>query len=102
MCRLEGRHERPSDRNSSSSIDNGSVRIGIIGLGYVGLPLALAFAETGHAVLGFDVDPDKIAHIQRGEGYIRHLDGGRVAAARSRAGWTPPATSCACARSTRS
>ena len=66
-----------------SSVDDGSVRIGIIGLGYVGLPLALAFAETGHSVLGFDVDPDKIAHIHRGEGYIRHLDGGRVAAARS-------------------
>ena len=65
------------------SIQDGSVRIGIIGLGYVGLPLALAFAETGHAVLGFDVDPDKIDHIQRGEGYIRHLDGGRVAAARA-------------------
>ena len=86
-----------------SSIDDGSVRIGIIGLGYVGLPLALAFAETGHSVLGFDVDPDKIAHIRRGEGYIRHLDGGRVAAARSVGpGWTRPATSCAYARSTRS
>ena len=70
-------------KHSGESIADGSVRIGIIGLGYVGLPLALAFAETGHSVLGFDVDPDKIAHIQRGEGYIRHLDGGRVAAARS-------------------
>ncbi len=56
-------------------------RVGIIGMGYVGLPLALAFTEKGFEVLGFDVDPEKIAKLRRGEGYIRHLDGGRVAAA---------------------
>ena len=81
-CRLQtGMNDQAKEL--LESIQDGSVRIGIIGLGYVGLPLALAFAETGHAVLGFDVDADKIAHIRRGEGYIRHLDGGRVAAARS-------------------
>src|SRR5664280_2049993 len=57
--------------------------VGVIGLGYVGLPLALAFVEKGFPVLGFDVDPEKVAKLSRGEGYIKHLDGGRVAAARA-------------------
>ncbi len=55
--------------------------VGIIGMGYVGLPLALAFVERGFEVLGFDVDPSKVAKLERGEGYIKHLDGGRIAAA---------------------
>ena len=55
--------------------------IGVIGMGYVGLPLALAFAERGFSVLGFDVDPGKVEKIMRGEGYIKHLDPSRVAAA---------------------
>ena len=55
--------------------------VGIIGMGYVGLPLALAFVEKGFPVLGFDVDPEKVAKLNRGEGYIKHLDGGRIAAA---------------------
>lgn len=63
----------------SASIRDGSARVGIIGLGYVGLPLALAFTERGFRVLGFDVDDAKIAALKRGESYIRHLDGGRVA-----------------------
>jgi UDP-N-acetyl-D-glucosamine dehydrogenase len=57
------------------------VTVGVIGLGYVGLPLALTFAERGFTVLGFDVDPVKVAAIGRGEGYIKHLDPARVAAA---------------------
>ena len=57
-----------------------SVRVGIIGLGYVGLPLAMAFVERGIRVTGFDVDPDKPARLARGESYIRHLGADRVAA----------------------
>ncbi len=49
--------------------------VGVIGLGYVGLPLTLAFAEKGFDVLGFDVDPDKIDRIAAGQCYIEHLDG---------------------------
>jgi UDP-N-acetyl-D-glucosamine dehydrogenase len=44
--------------------------VGIVGLGYVGLPLARAFAQAGHRVLGFDIDPKKIERIERGESYI--------------------------------
>jgi UDP-N-acetyl-D-glucosamine dehydrogenase len=53
-------------------------RVGVIGMGYVGLPLALAFAERGFDVLGFDVDQSKVERIARGEGYIKHLDPSRL------------------------
>ncbi|MEK7766060.1 MAG: nucleotide sugar dehydrogenase, partial [bacterium] len=56
-------------------------RVGIIGLGYVGLPLALSFAEKGFAVAGFDTDPHKIARLSRRESYITHIPAARVAAA---------------------
>jgi UDP-N-acetyl-D-glucosamine dehydrogenase len=58
-----------------------SAVIGVIGQGYVGLPLALAFGEAGFRTLGFDVDAEKIAALQRGESYIQHLGSERVAAA---------------------
>jgi UDP-N-acetyl-D-glucosamine dehydrogenase len=58
-----------------------SAVVGVIGQGYVGLPLALVFAEAGLRSLGFDVDARKIAALQRGESYIKHLGGERVAAA---------------------
>ena len=54
----------------SVRIDNRSARIGVIGLGYVGLPLALEFAKAGFEVTGFDVDANKIRDIQRGVSYI--------------------------------
>ncbi|HVN31943.1 MAG TPA: nucleotide sugar dehydrogenase [Thermoanaerobaculaceae bacterium] len=55
--------------------------VGIIGLGYVGLPLALAYVEKGFRVVGFDVDPEKVARLDRGEAYIKHIDKGRITAA---------------------
>ena len=54
-------------------IESAAVRVGIIGLGYVGLPLARAFSDRGIAVLGFDVDPIKVARLERGESYIGHI-----------------------------
>jgi UDP-N-acetyl-D-glucosamine dehydrogenase len=59
-------------------------RVGVIGLGYVGLPLALLFEEAGFEVMGFDVDPDKPVALHRGESYIRHIGAERVAAAFAR------------------
>jgi len=61
-----------------SKIQTSEAVIGVIGLGYVGLPLALAFAEKGFKVLGFDVDPKKIEALGRGECYISHMDPARV------------------------
>ncbi len=57
------------------------VTLGIIGLGYVGLPLALAFVDKGFRVLGLDVDAKKVSAVTRGEGYLKHLDPTRLAAA---------------------
>ena len=54
--------------------------VGVIGLGYVGLPLALAMARAGFRVIGFDVDPDKIAAIGAGRSYFRHIGSDAVAA----------------------
>jgi UDP-N-acetyl-D-glucosamine dehydrogenase len=58
-----------------------SATVGILGLGYVGLPLALTFIEKGFRVLGFDVDESKVSALGRGECYIKHLDDGRLKAA---------------------
>ena len=63
------------------AIEAREARVGIIGLGYVGLPLALAFSERGFRVLGFDVDPRKVEELNEGRSYIPHLDEGRVATA---------------------
>lgn len=57
-----------------------SARVGIIGLGYVGLPLARAFSDRGFRVLGFDVDPLKIERLSRGESYIGHIPPSTIAA----------------------
>lgn len=62
-------------------ISDRSCIIGIIGLGYVGLPLGLVFCEAGHTVIGFDIDPEKIRQLGTGESYIRHIGPQRVAKA---------------------
>jgi UDP-N-acetyl-D-glucosamine dehydrogenase len=49
------------------------MQIAIIGLGYVGLPLSLQFAKSGATVLGLDIDPLKIKHINSGQSYIKHI-----------------------------
>ncbi len=58
--------------------------VGIIGLGYVGLPLAVAFAEAGEDVIGVDVDERKIALIEAGESYIEDISSERLRAALGR------------------
>jgi UDP-N-acetyl-D-glucosamine dehydrogenase len=57
--------------------------IGIVGLGYVGLPLALGYAAKGYQALGFDIDEAKIVQLHAGLSYIRHIPGEQVAAARA-------------------
>lgn len=57
------------------------MNIGIIGLGYVGLPLSLQFARCGVTVVGIDIDPLKIGHISRGESYIKHITPADIQAA---------------------
>jgi UDP-N-acetyl-D-glucosamine dehydrogenase len=55
--------------------------IGVVGLGYVGLPLALRFAEAGVRVLGFDVDPEKPRKLAAGHSYINYIPDAAIAAA---------------------
>ena len=57
--------------------------IGIIGLGYVGLPLTLRYAEAGFRVLGIDIDGSKVERLNRGESYINHIPAADIARARS-------------------
>jgi len=56
-----------------AKIEDKSALIGIVGLGYVGLPLARAFIDAGYRVLGFDVDQAKVEKLLLGESYIGHL-----------------------------
>lgn len=54
--------------------------VGVVGLGYVGLPLAATFAEAGFATIGFDRDASKVAALRQGRSYIRHVAASRLAA----------------------
>lgn len=54
-------------------IESRACVVGVLGLGYVGLPLASAFVEAGFRVIGFDTDPSKIEWLARGEQYLHHL-----------------------------
>lgn len=58
--------------------------IGIVGLGYVGLPLMMRFSEVGYRVLGIDIDAEKVKKLNRGESYIEHIRSEALAAARAR------------------
>ncbi|HEX8324160.1 MAG TPA: nucleotide sugar dehydrogenase [Tepidisphaeraceae bacterium] len=54
-------------------IEARSAVVGVIGLGYVGLPLMAAFHKAGFKVIGYDIDPDKITLLKKGESYLKHL-----------------------------
>lgn len=59
--------------NPQELFDHGKARVGVIGLGYVGLPLLRAFWNAGLPVMGFDIDPRKIELLQQGKSYLKHL-----------------------------
>jgi UDP-N-acetyl-D-glucosamine dehydrogenase len=63
--KMEYAIQRLTDRNA---------HLGVIGLGYVGLPLAVSYAQAGFQVVGFDVDEAKVASLNRGESYIIDVD----------------------------
>jgi UDP-N-acetyl-D-glucosamine dehydrogenase len=69
--------------------------IGIVGLGYVGLPLAVAFAEMGERVVGVDVDSGKVAALREGRSYIEDIPSERVAAVLDRCEFTTRAAALA-------
>jgi UDP-N-acetyl-D-glucosamine dehydrogenase len=65
----------------TKKIETRAAIVGVIGLGYVGLPLALLFEESGFKVIGLDVDEKKIRSLREGHSYIRHIGEERVAGA---------------------
>ncbi len=62
-----------------TKIKNQEALVGIIGLGYVGLPLVLRFCQVGFKVLGFDTDARKVELLNRGESYIKHIPAEKLA-----------------------
>lgn len=62
-------------------IQDRSAVVSVIGLGYAGLPLALAFCGAGFAVIGVDLDPSRVARLNRGESYVEDVPSERLAAA---------------------
>src|ERR1700751_1065158 len=67
-----------------SRFENRTANVGIIGLGYVGLPLALLFTEAGFPVTGFDVDAQKVEKLCRGESYIYRIPSTEIQLARTK------------------
>ncbi|PJD95495.1 MAG: UDP-N-acetyl-D-glucosamine dehydrogenase [Parachlamydia sp.] len=63
---------------SLEAIKEKKITVGIVGLGYVGFPLSLVFAEAGVTVIGFDIDESKISAIAQGQSYIHHINHGRL------------------------
>ena len=68
-------------RQLITRLENKTAVIGIIGLGYVGLPLLLCFIKAGYRVLGFDTDKDKVEKLAAGQSYIKHIPAEPVAMA---------------------
>src|ERR1017187_2112226 len=62
-----------------AKLQNRTARVGVIGLGYVGLPLALLCAKAGFLATGFDIDPQKTEKLERGESYIHHIPAASIA-----------------------
>ncbi len=56
-----------------------TAHVGVIGLGYVGLPLLIEFCKAGFPVTGFDVDAKKVESLNQGRSYMKHIDGSRIA-----------------------
>jgi UDP-N-acetyl-D-glucosamine dehydrogenase len=67
-------------RGFIKKVEDRTLVVGILGLGYVGLPLGEAFVEAGLPMLGFDISEDKVRQLKAGKTYIRHITDARIAA----------------------
>ena len=65
-------------RSILNKINSRELTIGIIGLGYVGLPLAIRFSEEKFNVIGFDINEEKIKYIQSGNSFIKHIANNKI------------------------
>ncbi len=75
--------------NLLEKIDDRSATVGVIGLGYVGLPLVIQFVKAGFKTYGFDVDPEKIKFLAAGKSYIKHISAEETKMLRSNVGFHP-------------
>lgn len=65
-------------RRTLEALQNRTATVGVIGLGYVGLPLVRIFTSAGYSVVGFDCDPEKVRRLNRGESYIKHISSSEI------------------------
>ncbi len=65
--------KNPMSSDITKRIEENSYTVGVIGLGYVGIPLALGFASKGIRVIGFDIDEGKISSLSEGKSYLEHI-----------------------------
>ncbi|HOE12115.1 MAG TPA: nucleotide sugar dehydrogenase [bacterium] len=72
----------PNAKELIERFENGTAGVGVIGMGYVGLPLAMLMVKAGYRTLGFDVDWEKVDRLNRGESYIHHFPAERIQEAR--------------------
>lgn len=75
----------------TAAIEQKTCRVGVVGLGYVGLPLIRAFVEAGFSTLGFDIDQGKIDHLLNGRSYIGHISDEWIARSIGRGLFSPTA-----------
>ncbi len=81
LSSAQAKREQLSVADLLQAITARRAKIGVIGLGYVGIPLALAAIKAGYRTIGFDLDQTRVAQINRGETPIRHLPPGSIATA---------------------
>jgi UDP-N-acetyl-D-glucosamine dehydrogenase len=73
------RRQKTGDKSPETGPKAAGVDVAIVGMGYVGLPLALQFARSGVSVVGLDIDPEKVEAINQGRSYIRHIESEAIA-----------------------
>src|SRR3990172_13223599 len=78
MAKMFNKTDRELEAALQDRIRGKSAKIGVIGLGYVGLPLVIQFAKKGFPVTGFDIDPQKVKSLQSGKSYIKHIDDEKI------------------------
>ena len=66
-------------RRFQTRVQERTARVGVVGMGYVGLPIALLFAKKGFQTTGFDIDPAKIDSLHQGKTYIKHIPEAEIA-----------------------
>ena len=80
VTQMEKANLPPAARELIQRFENRQARVGILGLGYVGLPLAVALAKAGLHVTGIDLDTAKVDSLSRGESYIEDVPSADIAA----------------------